>query len=148
MIRFICTAATTASIRVLTLSLAQAFSKYPDTVADMLKVAQHRGWSRLKVEGEEAFRREVWVQARSFGMEVRVYRARGRDREAAGLPDRRAQLEVRLRMASAVVCALIADPEAKQRLIAYATARAGLDRMRGDANRSRDGGRDRDRGRR
>lgn len=121
---------------------------YPDTVADMLKVAQHRGWSRVKVEGEEAFRREVWVQARSFGMEVRGYRARGRDREAAGLPDRRAQLEVRLRMASAVVRALIADPEAQQRLIAYAAARAGLDRMRGDADRSRDGSHDRDRGRR
>lgn len=99
---------------------------YPDTVADMLKVAQHRGWSRLKVEGEEAFRREVWVQARAMGIQVQGYRPRDRDREAAGLPHGRAQLEDRLRMAATVVRTLIADPEAQQRLIAHAAARAGL----------------------
>lgn len=99
---------------------------YPDTVADMLKVARHRGWSRLKVEGEEAFRREVWVQARAMGLEVQGYRPRDRDREAAGLPHGRAQLEQRLRMAATVVRTLIADPEAQQRLIAHAAARAGL----------------------
>lgn len=99
---------------------------YPDTVADMLKVAQHRGWSRLKVTGEEAFRREVWVQARAMGLEVQGYRPRRRDREAAGLPHGWAQLEHRLRMASTVVRTLIADPEAQQRLIAHAAARAGF----------------------
>ena len=98
---------------------------YPDTVADMLKIARHRGWSRLKVEGEEAFRREVWVQARAMGLEVRGYRPRDRDREAAGLPHGRAQLEHRLRMASAVVRSLITDPEAQQRLIDHAINRAG-----------------------
>lgn len=101
---------------------------YPDTVADMLKVAQHRGWSRLKVEGEEAFRREVWVQARAMGIQVQGYRPRDRDREAAGLSHGRAQLEHRLRMAATVVRTLIADPEAQQRLIAHAAARAGLAR--------------------
>lgn len=99
---------------------------YPDTVADMLKVAQHRSWSRLKVTGEEAFRREVWVQARAMGLEVQGYRPRGRDREAAGLPHGWVQLEHRLRMASTVVRTLIADPEAQQRLIAHAAARAGF----------------------
>ncbi|MBG7614664.1 hypothetical protein IWC96_05130 [Brevundimonas sp. BAL450] len=101
---------------------------YPDTVADMLKVARHRGWSRLKVEGEAAFRREVWVQARAMGLEVQGYRPRDRDRGAAGLPHGRAQLEQRLRMASTVVRTLIAAPEAQQRLIAHAAARLGLDR--------------------
>lgn len=104
---------------------------YPDTVADMLKVAQHRGWARLKVEGEEAFRREVWVQARAMGIQVQGYRPRDRDREAAGLPHGRAQLEQRLRMAATVLRTLIADPEAQQRLIAHAAARAGLSRSTG-----------------
>jgi len=27
---------------------------YPDIVADMLKVAQHRGWTRIAVRGDEA----------------------------------------------------------------------------------------------
>ena len=99
---------------------------YPDTVADMLKVARHRGWSRLKVEGEETFRREVWVQARAMGLDVQGYRPRDRDRGAAGLPHGRAQLEHRLHMASTVVRTLISDPEAQQRLIAYAVSRAGL----------------------
>lgn len=117
---------------------------YPDTVADMLKVAQHRGWSRLKVEGEEGFRREVWVQARAMGLEVQGYRPRDRDREAAGLPHGRAQLEHRLRMAATVVRTLIADPEAQQRLIAHAAARVGLARdgtredLAGRSDRPRD----------
>lgn len=128
----------TASIRVRTRSFAQTFSRYPDTIADMLKVAQHRGWLRLKVEGDEAFRREVWVQARAVGMEVSGYRARGRDREAAGLPDRRARMEDGLRMASTVVRTLVADPEAQQRLIAYAVARAGLSRDRSERPRERE----------
>ena len=101
---------------------------YPDTVADMLKVAQHRGWSRLKVEGEEAFRREVWVQARAMGLQVKGYRPRDRDRSAAGQPHSRAQLENRLSRVSTVVRTLIADPEAQRRLIAHAAARVGLDR--------------------
>lgn len=117
---------------------------YPDTVADMLKVAQHRGWSRLKVEGEEGFRREVWVQARAMGLEVQGYRPRDRDREAAGMPHGRAQLEQRLRNASTVVRTLIADPETQQRLIAHAAARAGLARdgaregLAGRSDRPRD----------
>lgn len=118
---------------------------YPDTVADMLKVAQHRGWSRLKVEGEEGFRREVWVQARAMGLEVQGYRPRDRDREAAGMPHGRAQLEQRLRMASTVVRTLIADPEAQQRLIAHAAARMGLATSRHQEDRTRPSDRGRDR---
>ncbi|WP_433948431.1 LPD7 domain-containing protein [Brevundimonas diminuta] len=110
---------------------------YPDTIADMLKVAQHRGWNRLKVEGAESFRREVWVQARAMGLEVHGYRPRGRDREAAGLPHRRLQLEDRLRKASIVVRTLIADPEAQQRVIAQAAARIGLLHSQAHDNPSR-----------
>ena len=56
---------------------------YPDTVASMLRVAQHRNWSQIKVSGDEAFRREVWVQGRSLGLEVAGYKPSERDRQAA-----------------------------------------------------------------
>lgn len=94
----------------------------------MLKVAQYRGWTRLKVVGDEAFRREVWVQARAMGLEVQGYRPRDRDRAAAGLPHGRAEMEARLRRASLVVRTLVMDPQAQQRLIAYAAEKAGLAR--------------------
>ncbi|ASD25483.1 LPD7 domain-containing protein [Brevundimonas diminuta] len=102
---------------------------YPDTIADMLKVAQHRGWTRLKVDGDDTFRREVWIHARAMGLEVKGYRPRQRDRQAAGLPASRLPLEERLRMASAVVRSLIPDPEAQRRLLDHVAASA--DRFRG-----------------
>lgn len=102
---------------------------YPDTIADMLRVAQHRGWTRLKVDGDDAFRREVWIQARAMGLEVKGYRPRQRDRQAAGAPASRFPLEERLRMASAVVRSLIPDPDAQRRLLDHAVA--AVDRARG-----------------
>lgn len=115
---------------------------YPDTVADMLKVAHHRGWTRLKVAGDEAFRREVWVQARALGLKVQGYRPRDRDRAAAGLPHGRAEMEARLRRAAMVVRTLVVDPQAQQRLIAHAAEKAGLARSPDREPRS---GRQRDR---
>lgn len=108
-----------------------AGSAYPDIVADMLKVAAHRGWTRLKVEGDEAFRREAWVQAQALGLQVRGYRPRDRDQQAAGtseLRGERAQAEVRGRfeMTAAVVRSLATDPDARRRLLEHAAARAGL----------------------
>ncbi len=105
---------------------------YPDTIADMLRVAQHRGWTRLKVDGDDTFRREVWIQARAMGLEIKGYRPRQRDRQAAGLPANSRPLEERLRMASAVVRSLVPDPEAQRRLLNHAVAAA-------DRFRSRDG---------
>lgn len=102
------------------LSAGQA---YPDTIADMLKVARHRGWTRLKVEGDEGFRREVWIQARAQGLDVSGYRPRDRDRQAAGLPPDRG---TRLMRAAAVVRALIPDIDAQRRLIDHAARLAGL----------------------
>ncbi|MBD3817799.1 MAG: hypothetical protein IE912_02635 [Brevundimonas diminuta] len=95
---------------------------YPDTVADMLKVAQHRGWTRLKVEGDDAFRREVWIQGRAMGLDIKGYSPRDRDRQAAGQPASRRPLEERLRMASVVVRNLIPNPEAQRRLLNHAAA--------------------------
>ena len=102
---------------------------YPDTIADMLRVAQHRGWTRLKVDGDDTFRRAVWIQARAMGLEVKGYRPRQRDRQAAGLSANSRPLEDRLRMASAVVRSLIPDPEAQRRLLDHVAASA--DRFRG-----------------
>ena len=120
------TPAATASMRVRTPIFEQAFSKYPDTVADMLKVAQHRGWTRLKVEGDEAFRREVWIQGRAMGLDIKGYQPRDRDRQAAGQTPSRRPLGDRLRMASAVIRNLIPDPEAQRRLLRHAAAVARI----------------------
>lgn len=102
---------------------------YPDTIADMLRVAQHRGWTRLKVDGNDTFRQEVCIQARAMGLEVKGYRPRQRDRQAAGLPANSRPLEERLRMASAVIRSLIPDPDAQRRLLDHAVA--AVDRASG-----------------
>ncbi|MFN3669614.1 MAG: LPD7 domain-containing protein [Brevundimonas sp.] len=103
---------------------------YPDAVADMLRIARHRGWTTVKVQGDEAFRREVWVQARAMDLEVRGYRPTARDRQAAGerepeRPDRRpAALERRMAEIAAVLQAAVADPQMRARLVGRAWARA------------------------
>ncbi|MFC7380501.1 LPD7 domain-containing protein [Brevundimonas sp. GCM10030266] len=99
---------------------------YPDAVIDMLKIARHRGWDQIRVSGDPAFRREVWIQAQALGMEVQGHRPRERDRQAAGEPRRQASpdLGARLDRAAVVVRALIADPAAQARLMARAVARA------------------------
>src|SRR4051795_3716222 len=33
----------------------------PNVVRDLVAIAEHRGWATLKVEGQPAFRREVWA---------------------------------------------------------------------------------------
>lgn len=122
---------------------------YPDSVAAMLRIAQHRGWSGLKVSGDEAFRREVWVQGRTLGMEIAGYKPTERDRQAAAEePDRRSDrkkpsarqgppsqddVRRRLEMAAVVVRTLIADPAAQARLMARAWAR-----VRPETDRSQD----------
>ena len=104
------------------LSATQA---YPDAVADMLKIARHRGWTAVRVRGDEAFRRETWIQARSLGIEVSGHRPRDRDRQAAGeapVPPR--DIETRMRQAALVVRTLLPEPAAQARLVAYAASLA------------------------
>ncbi|WP_339870557.1 LPD7 domain-containing protein [uncultured Brevundimonas sp.] len=110
---------------------------YPDSVAAMLRIAQHRGWARIKVAGDDAFRREVWVQARTLGLEVAGYKPTERDRQAANVrPEQntggrasrekepsRDDVKRRLKMAAVVVRTLIADPAAQARLIQRAWSR-------------------------
>ena len=120
---------------------------YPDSVAAMLRIAQHRGWSNIKVTGDDAFRREVWVQAKTLGLEVAGYRPTERDRQAANeapqpntqrdaarqKPPARDGIKRRLEMAAVVVRTLIADPAAQARLMERAWAR-----VRPEADRARD----------
>lgn len=99
---------------------------YPDAVIDMLKIARHRGWTQVRVSGDPAFRREVWIQAQALGLEVQGHRPRERDRQAAGEPPRQPPPDIarRLDRAAVVVRALVADPAAQARLMARAMTRA------------------------
>lgn len=54
---------------------------HPAVIRDMSLIAAHRGWSGIKVRGQDDFRREVWLQARALGIEVQGYRPRERDRQ-------------------------------------------------------------------
>jgi hypothetical protein len=123
---------------------------YPDAVADMMTIARHRGWTQVRVAGDEAFRREAWLQGQKLGLEVSGYKPRERDRQAAGdrVPPARPshvhrdgqpldrRLDDRLSRAAVVVRQLIPDPRAQVRLLeqAYSRARDILDKTRGREN--------------
>ncbi|PQZ73480.1 MULTISPECIES: LPD7 domain-containing protein [unclassified Brevundimonas] len=110
---------------------------YPDVVRDMLRIADHRGWREIVVSGDPAFRREVWVQAQALDLQVRGYRPREIDRQAAERKtpagktakkdgDRaRAQAQAPSRMAQVAIAvrSLIKDPAAQARLMQRAVAR-------------------------
>lgn len=126
-----------------------ATQSYPDAVADMLKIAQHRGWSDVRVSGDDRFRREAWVQAQSIGLAVKGYSPRDRDRQAAGdRPDRVVPqgasppplgktAEDRLKAAAVVLRRLIQEPATRARLMEQALARF-REREAGPRTRHRD----------
>ncbi|MCC7266879.1 MAG: hypothetical protein IT546_06005 [Caulobacteraceae bacterium] len=118
----------------------------PQIIVDLLRIAQHRGWTSLAVRGEPAFRREVWLQARLAGLQVRGYRAAAPERRALeqqlagqamapGGRDDRARPAVRetwaddpgvrsrLKVVEAVVRGRLADPAAQAQLIEAARTR-------------------------
>lgn len=51
----------------------------PNTIRDMVDIAEHRGWRALQLRGTEDFKREVWLEAQSRGLEVRGFRPNQRD---------------------------------------------------------------------
>lgn len=50
-----------------------------ELIKDLVAIARHRGWSVIDVRGEEAFRRAVWMEARTEGLQVRGYKPIERD---------------------------------------------------------------------
>ncbi|MET3997723.1 hypothetical protein BjapCC829_47855 (plasmid) [Bradyrhizobium barranii] len=59
-----------------------------EVIRDMVSVAQHRQWEALHVRGSAEFRREVWLEAGTRGIEVQGYQPTDLDRQA--LADRQA----------------------------------------------------------
>lgn len=51
----------------------------PDVIKDIVAIAQHRGWSAIEVRGQDDFRRDVWMEARTAGLQVRGYKPTDRD---------------------------------------------------------------------
>ncbi len=65
----------------------------PAVIADMVAIAEHRGWKSIEVTGTEEFRREAWLKAREQGLEVRGYKPNERDLQELG--KRREQIDDR-----------------------------------------------------
>ncbi|RAK52767.1 LPD7 domain-containing protein [Phenylobacterium deserti] len=112
----------------------------PQLVRDLVAIAAHRGWTRLRVEGAPEFRRAVWLEARLAGLEVQGHRPSERDRQylarrteraarrTQGRPgprDRPADADRRLEIIRRVLQARVADPELRARVLAYAQRRLG-----------------------
>ncbi len=51
----------------------------PQTAASMVEIAEAKGWEKLRVRGQESFRREAWLQAVARGIEVKGYTPREED---------------------------------------------------------------------
>jgi hypothetical protein len=86
----------------------------PNTIRDMVAIAAHRGWQTIQVRGDDDFRREVWMEARSLGLEVRGYRPRQRDEQ---------ELEARVAASERTI-----TPAARRERAPDAERRAPLDR--------------------
>lgn len=131
---------------------------YPDTVADMMKIAQHRGWDQVRVTGDETFRREAWIQGQALGLMVKGYSPRDRDKQAAvhRIPattssrDRPAartarDIDQRMKDAAVVVRRVVPDPAAQARLLERAQSRTqqlrAKDKLRNHASPDRARGR-------
>lgn len=52
-----------------------------EVVRDMIVTAQHRGWSEIKVAGDEEFKRQVWFEAKLKGLDVVGFKPTELDRK-------------------------------------------------------------------
>lgn len=48
-------------------------SNSENVAESMVRIAEARGWDEIKVSGTETFRKEVWIEAASRGMQVKGY---------------------------------------------------------------------------
>ena len=53
----------------------------PALIRDMAAIAAHRRWATIEVKGADEFRRELWLEARALGLEVKGYKPRERDQQ-------------------------------------------------------------------
>jgi hypothetical protein len=122
----------------------------PHVIRHLTAIARHRGWTRVTVTGEAAFRREAWLVARAEGLDVRGYKPTARDlqdlerrierersrqawetlgrdlhaKRADPDPDRhRVKTAAPLRAVEAVVSTRIVDPAVQARMLQAARAR-------------------------
>jgi hypothetical protein len=119
----------------------------PNTVRDMIAIAEFRGWKVVSVRGAPDFRREAWISAMAAGLNVRGHRPTLRDVQdvayrveaQARRPRQRSQnpapvstarlvkTERGVRMLSrtvdTVVRARVSDPYAQNRILAAARDR-------------------------
>jgi len=105
----------------------------PNVVRDLIAIAEHRGWTAIKVEGQAEFRREVWAVARSAGLEVRGYRPTARDRQdltrlseprsVSRRRDPEPGAQARMRVVETVVRNRVVDPAEQSRILAAARER-------------------------
>jgi hypothetical protein len=113
----------------------------PNVVRDLVAIAAHRGWRTLEVRGQTDFRREVWLTARTAGLEVRGYQPTPRDEQDLSRRLKRAERDPpragdppapdlnapgprdQLRIVEAVVRNRIVEPSEQARVIAAARTR-------------------------
>ncbi len=48
-------------------------SNNEEVAANLVKIAESRGWDEIKVSGSETFKKEVWAEAAARGMQVKGY---------------------------------------------------------------------------
>ncbi|WP_374469605.1 LPD7 domain-containing protein [Phenylobacterium sp.] len=111
----------------------------PRLVQDLVAIAEHRGWRRIDVRGETAFRRQVWLTARAAGLEVRGYKPTVRDEQELGRrgslrpaaerdatpPEREDPDQARLQVVRAVVNVLVREPERRAAILRAAEQKLG-----------------------
>jgi hypothetical protein len=116
----------------------------PAIIRDLVAIAKHRDWTIIAVRGQTEFRREVWITARTAGLEVRGYRpterdlqdlARRAERTRGPKPEKRDKPNpapqhaaspgpsTRLKILEAVVRGRIVEPTVQARILATARGR-------------------------
>lgn len=114
----------------------------PNVVRDLIAIAEHRGWTTISVRGQTTFRREVWINARSAGLEVRGYTPTHRDLQDLARRGERTRASVdrdrqtttepnrpglgpftRLKIVEALVKNRIVEPAVQARILAAARER-------------------------
>jgi hypothetical protein len=113
----------------------------PQVVRDLVAIAAHRGWRTLGVRGHTDFRREVWLAARSAGLDVRGYQPNPRDEQdlarrlerarrepSQPVDNRDAELKgagprARMRVVEAIVRNRIVEPSEQDRILTAARHR-------------------------